>query len=156
MSVDQMADLPPLPAADVDDPIEFAASSDPPPQLVGGHLPRVVVLTGVSVDTVETLLLAIARGNQEAFIALQSRMAGLVRVNVRRVLRDASRCEATTQETFAEVLKDALQFDPHRESAELWLLTRAHQRALDGLRSDDDTHDPQSPRIDQSAPMVLA
>lgn len=105
-----------------------AASS----QVVDGHVPRVVV-TGGFADTVETLLLSVARGDQEAFVALQRLTAGLVRVNVRRVLHDASRSEAATQETFAEVLEDAPHFDPDRDSAQTWLLTRAHQHAIEGL-----------------------
>lgn len=107
-------------------------------------LPARDVGTGGPTDTVEALLLSVARGNQEAFVALQTRMAGLVRVNVRRVLRDASRSEAVTQETFAEALEDAIHFDPHRDSAETWLLTRAYQHAMDGLRSVDGTDDPRT------------
>lgn len=101
-------------------------------QVPGGHVPRVVV-TGGFADTVEALLLSVARGDQAAFAALQRLTAGLVRVNVRRVLRDASRSEAVTQETFAEVLEEATHFDPHRDDAETWLLTRAHQHAVEGL-----------------------
>jgi hypothetical protein len=133
VSVDQLADQPPLPAFDVDRPIEAERVGDASPQVVGGELPQVVVVTGVSTDTVEALLLSVARGNQEAFVALQSRMAGLVRVNIRRVLRDATRSEAVTEETFADVFEDAVHFDPHQHSAETWLLTRAHHHAIDGL-----------------------
>lgn len=47
-----------------------------------------------AVDTVEAMLLSAAGGDQAAFVALKVRMAGLVRVNVRRVLHDASRADA--------------------------------------------------------------
>lgn len=107
-----------------------------PPPAVREELPRVVIVSGGPAEVVGDLLLAVARGDREAFIALESRMGGLVRVNIRRVLRDASRSDAVTQEFFAEVLRDAVTFDPDRESPQAWLLTRAHQRALDGFAAD--------------------
>ena len=88
------------PALDAERPIEAVGVGGASSQVVGGHVARVVVAGG-STDTVEALLLSVARGDQEAFVALESRMAGLVRVNVRRVLRDGARCEAATEQTFA-------------------------------------------------------
>ena len=140
MSVDQIDDRSPALASDLDRMLEAVRVGDISSQPVGGQLPRVVVTRG-SADTVEALLLAVGRGDQEAFVALCSRMAGLVRVNVRRVLRDASRSDAVTQEIFAEVLEGAIHLDPDRDSAQTWLLTRTHQRAMDGLRSVDATDD---------------
>ena len=154
MSVELIGDQPPLPAFAVDRPIEAVRVVDASSQALSEQRPRAVVADG-STDTVEALLLSVARGNQEAFVALQSRIAGLVRVNVRRVLRDASRSEAVTQEIFAEVLQDAIHFDPHRDSAHTWLLTRTHQRAMDGLRSVDGTHDPLTAMSSLSASAVL-
>lgn len=97
------------------------------------ELPRVVLVDVVSTDPIDELLLAVARGDREAFVALESRVGGLVRANIRRILRDASRADAATREFFAEVLRDANDFDPGRDSAHVWLLTRAHQRAVGGL-----------------------
>lgn len=57
----------------------------------------------------------------------------------RRDLRAAPRSEAVAQRTLAEVLEDAIHFDPHRGSAQAWLLTRAPQRAMEELRSVDGT-----------------
>jgi hypothetical protein len=128
-------------AFDADRPLEPVGVGGASSQMVGGQVARVVV-AGASTDSVEELLLAVARGDQEAFVALESRMAGLVRVNVRRVLRDGARGEAATEKTFAEVLEDAIHFDPHRDSAQTWLLTRAHQRAMDELRAVDGTDRP--------------
>lgn len=101
---------------------------------IGEELPRVVVVDG-SRDTMEQLLLSVAGGNQEALVALHSRMAGLVHLNVRRVLHDASRSDAVTQQIFADVPRDAVEFDPARDSAQAWLLGRAYQRAMDELGS---------------------
>lgn len=153
MSVDQVAGQSPLPAFDIDPPIEARrANEDASSQVVGGQPPRGIATGGLP-DTVEALLLSVARGDQEALVALQRRMAGLVRVNVRRILRDASLSEAVTQETFADALKDASHFDPHRNSAQTWLLTRAHQHAMDGLRSVDGTGEPKGPWIEPSPPV---
>lgn len=100
-------------------------------------------------DPVEALLLAVASGNPAAFVALQSRMTGLVQLNIRRVLRDTLRSETVTQETFAEVLADAAGFDPLQHSAQTWLLTLAHQHAIDGLPA---AAEDQGPLTSTSAP----
>ena len=142
------------PAFGADRPIEAARVGDASSHVVGGQVARDVVAGG-STDTVEALLLSVARGDQEASVALQSRMAGLVRVNVRRVLRDAPRSEAVTQRTLAEVLEDAIHFDPRRGSAQAWLLTRAHQRAMDELRSVDGTDNTLTAMSSQSASASL-
>lgn len=99
---------------------------------VDEELPRVVVHRGPG-DAIEQLLLAVAGGDREALAPLRGRIGGLVRANIRRVLRDASRSDAVTREFFDEVLLDAGDFDPGRDSAQAWLLTRAHQRATSGL-----------------------
>lgn len=92
-----------------------------------------VFARGVAPDPIEALLLAVANGDSVAFAALEDRIAGIVRVNVRRVLRDASRSDAVTRQFFAEVLQDLTTFDSDRDSAQSWLLTRAHVRATNGL-----------------------
>jgi hypothetical protein len=154
MSVDLIENHSPAPAPGVDRPIEHVRVGNASSPLAAGPLPRVVVADGPT-GTVETLLLSVAHGDREAFVALQSRMAGLVHVNVRRVLRDASRAEAVTQSIFAELLEDTVGFDPRRDSAQTWLLTRAHQRAMDGLRSVDDTDDPPSAGSTRSRSILL-
>ena len=156
MSVELIRGKPPTSAFDTEPPIEAARVRDASSQVAGGHLPPAVV-SEVSPDPIEVLLLAVARGDHEAFTALQSRISGLVRVNVRRVLRDVSRSEAVTQATFAEILEDAISFDPHLGDAQTWLLTRAHQHAIDELASQTlaephpaaTTHTPHTARIPQ-------
>jgi hypothetical protein len=142
------------PAVDVGRPVAAARVGDPAAQVVGGQVARDVVAGG-STDTVEALLLSVARGDHEAYVALERRMAGLVRVNVRRVLRDGARSDAVTEKTFAEVLEDAIRFDPHRDSAQTWLLTRAHQRAMDELRAVDGANGPLTSMSRQSVSVSL-
>lgn len=121
---------------DVHCPVEAAVVGGVPSQAADKELPRVVVVEGGCTDPIDELLLAVASGDRAALAALENRMGGLVRVNIRRVLRDASRSDAVTQDFFAEVPRDVTNFDPDRDSAQAWLLMRAHLRAVSGLTSD--------------------
>ena len=89
----------------------------------------VAALDGAPIDAIGELLLSAANGDRAAFVALEARMGGLVRANIRRVLRDAGRSDTATQEYFAELRRDMLSFDPTRDSAETWLLRRAYVQA---------------------------
>ena len=144
MSVDLIENYSPAPDREIDKPVENGKAGTGSPSLDAGALPQVVVNAVVATDAVEAQLLLVAQGDLEALAALQVRMAGLVRVNVRRVLRDASRTEAITETIFAGLLEDAACFDPARDDAQTWMLMRAHQHALDGLRSADGAAHPSS------------
>lgn len=85
--------------------------------------------------TEEDLLLRVARGDQDAFGALYDRVAGQVYGVVRRVLRDPARSEEVAQEVLVEVWRTATRFDPARGTAATWILTMAHRRAIDRVRS---------------------
>ena len=54
---------------------------------------------------------------------------------VRRVVRDPAQSEEVTQEALLEVWRSASRFDPRRGSAMTWLMTLAHRRAVDRVRS---------------------
>lgn len=84
----------------------------------------------------EALLLAVARGDQAAFAALYDRVGSLVHGIVRRVVRDPAQSEEVTQEVMVEVWRTAVRFDPDRGSARTWILTMAHRRAIDRVRSE--------------------
>ncbi len=151
MSVDLIENRSPAPTSDADHPMEAVRDRDA--SLHDGPLPQLVV-TDAPTDPIETLLLSVAQGDQAALVALQGRMAGLVRVNVRRILRDASQAEAVTENIFADLLGEAIGFDPARDHAQTWLLTRAHQHAMDGVRSTDGTGQPTDPGISQPTPVL--
>ena len=55
---------------------------------------------------------------------------------VTRVLRDTGYSEETTQEIYLEVWRTASAYDSARGSALAWLLTMAHRRAIDRVRSE--------------------
>jgi RNA polymerase sigma-70 factor, ECF subfamily len=99
------------------------------------------VATPASVDDEEALLVAVARGDQEAFAALYDRIAPLVHGVVRRVVRDPAQSEEVTQEVLVELWRTAVRFDPDRGSARAWILTMAHRRAIDRVRSEQSSRD---------------
>lgn len=81
------------------------------------------------------LLQQVAHGDQEAFAALYDRFAGPVYGLIRRILRDPSQSEEVAQEVLTEVWRTAARFDPAKGSASTWIMTMAHRRAVDRVRS---------------------
>jgi RNA polymerase sigma-70 factor (ECF subfamily) len=92
-------------------------------------------------QSTEALLHAIATGDRSAFAELFDRMGGQVHGLVRRVLRDPSQSEEVTQEIMLEIWRTAPRFDTDRGSANAWILTMAHRRAIDRVRSEQASRD---------------
>ncbi|MDO0931884.1 sigma-70 family RNA polymerase sigma factor [Streptomyces sp. DG2A-72] len=88
-------------------------------------------------DRVEAdeLLLLVAGGDQKAFEKLYGLVSGPVYGLVRRVVRDPAQSEEVSQEVLLELWRSAARFDPGRGSALSWILTLAHRRAVDRVRS---------------------
>ena len=102
---------------------------------------HVVADTRPSPASEDDLLLATARGDQEAFAALYERLAPRVHGIVRRVVRDPAQSEEVSQEVFVEIWRTAVRFDPDRGTARSWALTMAHRRAIDRVRSEQSARD---------------
>ena len=83
----------------------------------------------------DDLLVQVARGDTEAFEAVYDRLVGPVYGVIRRVLRDPSQSEEVTQEVLLEVWRTAARFDPAMGGAATWVMTIAHRRAVDRVRS---------------------
>ena len=83
----------------------------------------------------ETLLDRVSRGDQQAFETVYSAVAGPVLGLVRRLLRDPAQSEEVAQEVLIEVWRCAARFDPEKGSAMSWVMTLAHRRAVDRVRS---------------------
>jgi len=91
--------------------------------------------------TLDDLVLRVARGDTAAFEALYDQMADVVFGVIRRVLRDPAQSEEVAQEVLVEVWRTATRFDPDKGSAATWVLTMAHRRAIDRVRSAQAAHD---------------
>ncbi|MER5948424.1 sigma-70 family RNA polymerase sigma factor [Streptomyces sp. NPDC001904] len=81
------------------------------------------------------LMAAVGQGDQEAFAALYDAVAGPVFGTVHKVLRDHAQSEEVAQEVFVEVWRTASAYRPERGSVITWLLTLAHRRTVDRIRS---------------------
>jgi RNA polymerase sigma-70 factor (ECF subfamily) len=86
-------------------------------------------------DLSELLTLA-GQGDQVAFETVYDRVVPAVFGLAWRVLRDAAQAEEVAQEALLEVWRTAGRFDPARGQALAWVLTIAHRRAVDRVRSE--------------------
>ncbi len=90
-------------------------------------------------DEIAGLLKRSARGDREAYADLYDATAGRVHGLVLRVVRDRAQAEEVTQEVYLEIWRTAGRFDPDRGSGLAWLMTIAHRRSVDRVRSAEAT-----------------
>ncbi len=94
-------------------------------------------MTGVvSGPDLDALLRRVAQRDAAAFSAFYDATRSRVYGMVLRVLRDRGYSEETTQEIYLQVWRTAESYDPASGSALAWLLTLAHRRAVDRVRSE--------------------
>ncbi len=84
----------------------------------------------------DDLLTAVARGDERAYDAVYDLTSGWVLGIARKVLRDPALAEEVMQEVMLEVWRLASRFDPARGSGNSWVMTLAHRRAVDRVRSE--------------------
>jgi len=102
-----------------------------------------VVIDGVTVpedgaesaDHAGELLLRVADGDQTAFARLYDMLSPRVFGLIVRVLVDRSQSEEVLQEVFLEIWQSATRFAPNKGQGRSWVLTIAHRRAVDRVRS---------------------
>lgn len=90
---------------------------------------------GESADRVAELLMRIASGDDTAFGTLYDMMSSRVFGLILRVLVDRAQSEEVLQEVFLEIWQSAGSFAPNRGQGRSWVLTIAHRRAVDRVRS---------------------
>jgi RNA polymerase sigma-70 factor, ECF subfamily len=83
----------------------------------------------------ELLLAQVASGDQRAFAALYDRISPRVFGLLRRLVVDHAQSEEVLQEVFLEIWQTASRFDPNKGGASTWIMTMAHRRAVDRIRS---------------------
>jgi RNA polymerase sigma-70 factor, ECF subfamily len=86
-------------------------------------------------DSLDKLIVTVARGESGAFDALFRRLSGPVYRTALAVIRDPAHAEEVSQEVLIEIWRTAGRFDPDRGSAASWALTIARRRAIDRVRS---------------------
>ncbi|QCD55913.1 ECF RNA polymerase sigma factor SigK [Streptomyces hawaiiensis] len=83
----------------------------------------------------DQLLVRAADGDEQAFAGLYDALAHTVMGLACRVVRDEAQAEEVTQDVMVEVWRTADRFRPARGAARNWVLTLAHRRAVDRVRS---------------------
>ena len=109
---------------------------------------------GAGDDILERLLAQVARGDEQAFADLYQRVAAAVFGLVSKVVRNPAQSEEVTQEVIVELWRTAPRFDPARGTARSWIMTCAHRRAVDRVRSAESAarRDDLAGRRDQGRP----
>ena len=82
------------------------------------------------------LMVAIARMHEPALAEAYRRHGGAVLALARRVLGSADLAEEVTQEVFVDLWDSPERFDPGRGALRTFLMTKAHGRAVDIVRSE--------------------
>ncbi|MFF0705445.1 sigma-70 family RNA polymerase sigma factor [Streptomyces tendae] len=83
----------------------------------------------------QQLIREVALGDQDSFAAVYDAVAGSVLGVARAVLRDQAQSEEVAQEVLVEVWRTAPLYRPERGTVVNWILTLAHRRAVDRVRS---------------------
>ncbi|MFR9799430.1 sigma-70 family RNA polymerase sigma factor [Streptomyces sp. MS06] len=86
-------------------------------------------------EDADELMRLVAGGDHRAFEELYALVSAPLFGLVRRVVRDPAQAEEVAQEVLLELWRSAARFDPGRGSALTWVLTLAHRRAVDRVRS---------------------
>jgi RNA polymerase sigma-70 factor (ECF subfamily) len=104
----------------------MATTSPGPEQSWGG------VATG---PDLAALLRACATGDEAAFARLYDAVTPRVYGLVLRVVRDRAQSEEVAQEALLDIWRHSARFDPAQGSPTSWILTIAHRKAVDRVRS---------------------
>lgn len=87
-------------------------------------------------ETLCDLLVRTTWGDREAFTTFYQATSQRVYGFIRRIILDPELAQDTTQEIYVMVWLEAHKYDPTIGNAMSWLLTIAHRRAVDRVRSE--------------------
>jgi len=90
---------------------------------------------GSAGDLAADLLVRVADGDQRAFAELYDMLSPRVFALILRVVVNRSQSEEVLQEVFLEIWQSAGRFAPNKGQGRSWVLTIAHRRAVDRVRS---------------------
>jgi RNA polymerase sigma-70 factor (ECF subfamily) len=89
-------------------------------------------------DHVDALILRVGQGDEHAFEHLYRQTSHRIYGLVRKIVIDVELSAETTQDVFLTLWQGAAaRFDPSRGTGISWLLTLAHRRAIDKVRSEE-------------------
>jgi RNA polymerase sigma factor (sigma-70 family) len=91
-------------------------------------------LTGTAEPQLAGWIERIAEHDERALTALYDATVSRVHGLVLRVVRRAALAEEVVEDTYFQVWRQAVRFDPRRGPALAWLLAMARSRAIDALR----------------------
>ncbi|MER5352167.1 sigma-70 family RNA polymerase sigma factor [Kitasatospora sp. NPDC002551] len=97
--------------------------------------PRVADAPATTTEDLARLLASSAGGDDAAYERLYRAVAGPVYRVALRTLRSPAHAEEVAQEVLLEVWRTAAAYRPERGSVLAWVLTIAHRRAVDRVRS---------------------
>lgn len=83
----------------------------------------------------DALILLAAEGDADAFAQFYDVTSRIVFSIVLRVLRDRAQAEEVTQDAYLEAWTTAARYNATTASAKTWIITMAHRRAIDRVRS---------------------
>jgi RNA polymerase sigma-70 factor (ECF subfamily) len=86
-------------------------------------------------DELRRLIALVAQGDRDAFSLLYEAVTPGVYGIALRTLRDPAHAEEVAQEVLLEVWRTASAYRPQRGEVTTWVLTIAHRRAVDRVRS---------------------
>jgi RNA polymerase sigma-70 factor (ECF subfamily) len=89
----------------------------------------------IGASEADRLLVSVAAGSQDAFTRLYDAVAGPIYGIACQVLRDPARAEEVAQEVMLEVWQTATRYRPENGHAMTWMMTIAHHRAVDCVRT---------------------
>lgn len=104
-------------------------SAVPPGEAPGEAAPRTADLAA--------LVRSSGLGDEAAFSALYDATSARLHGLVLRVVRDPAQAEEVTQEAFLEIWRTSTRFDASLGSAMSWMMTIAHRKAVDRVRSSE-------------------